>query len=152
MWSGLWQKHAHYKETLQATALEQQGFFEQAQGAYDVAMTKFKQDYVSTPAPFKIQREAMLWEQHWIRCAKELNQWDLLLDYGSKKAEKNPFLILESSWRIPNWTMMKEALAQVEHNCPKEMAWKVNTFSLPDRSNKCCFFLFLSHAQLNFYR
>ncbi|XP_043599030.1 transformation/transcription domain-associated protein isoform X1 [Bombus pyrosoma] len=128
MWSGLWQKHAHYKETLQATALEQQGFFEQAQGAYDVAMTKFKQDYVSTPAPFKIQREAMLWEQHWIRCAKELNQWDLLLDYGSKKAEKNPFLILESSWRIPNWAMMKEALAQVEHNCPKEMAWKVNLY------------------------
>ncbi|KAK1124236.1 hypothetical protein K0M31_006611 [Melipona bicolor] len=128
MWSGLWQKHAHYKETLQATALEQQGFFEQAQGAYDVAMTKFKQDYVSTPAPFKIQREAMLWEQHWIRCAKELNQWDLLLDYGSKKAEKNPFLILESSWRIPNWSMMKEALAQVEHNCPKEMAWKVNLY------------------------
>ncbi|XP_012269997.1 transformation/transcription domain-associated protein isoform X2 [Orussus abietinus] len=128
MWSGLWQKHAHYKETLQATALEQQGFFEQAQGAYDVAMTKFKQDYVTTPAPFKTQREAILWEQHWIRCAKELNQWDLLLDYGSKKAEKNPFLILESSWRIPNWSMMKEALAQVEHNCPKEMAWKVNLY------------------------
>ncbi|XP_046480160.1 transformation/transcription domain-associated protein [Neodiprion pinetum] len=128
MWSGLWQKHAHYKETLQATALEQQGFFEQAQNAYDVAMTKFKQDYVATPAPFKTQREAILWDQHWIRCAKELNQWDLLLDYGSKKAEKNPFLILESSWRIPNWSMMKEALAQVEHNCPKEMAWKVNLY------------------------
>ncbi|XP_066597811.1 transformation/transcription domain-associated protein isoform X1 [Prorops nasuta] len=128
MWSGLWQKHAHYKETLQATALEQQGFFEQAQGAYDVAMAKFKQDYVSTPAPFKTQRESILWEQHWIRCAKELNQWDLLLDYGSKKAEKNPFLILESSWRIPNWPMMKEALTQVEHNSPKEMAWKVNLY------------------------
>ncbi|KAI4484537.1 hypothetical protein M0804_007103 [Polistes exclamans] len=128
MWSGLWQKHAHYKETIQATALEQQGFFEQAQAAYDSAMTKFKQDYVSTPAPFKIQREAILWEQHWIRCAKELNQWDLLLEYGNKKAEKNPFLILESSWRIPNWPLMKEALAQVEHNCPKEMAWKVNLY------------------------
>ncbi|XP_034936834.1 transformation/transcription domain-associated protein [Chelonus insularis] len=128
MWCGLWQKHAHYKETVQATALEQQGFFEQAQGAYDVAMTKFKQDYITNPAPFKIQREALLWEQHWIRCAKELNQWDLLLDYGSKKSEKNPFLILESSWRIPNWSMMKEALTQVEHNCPKEMAWKVNLY------------------------
>ncbi|XP_028982080.1 transformation/transcription domain-associated protein [Diachasma alloeum] len=128
MWAGLWQKHAHYKETLQATALEQQGFFEQAQGAYDLAMTKFKQDYVTTPAPFKTQREAILWEHHWIRCAKELNQWDLLLEYGSKKAEKNPFLILESSWRIPNWGLMKEALAQVEHNCPKEMAWKVNLY------------------------
>ncbi|XP_008557972.1 transformation/transcription domain-associated protein [Microplitis demolitor] len=128
MWCGLWQKHAHYKETIQATSLEQQGFFEQAQVAYDAAMTKFKQDYIGNPAPFKIQRETLLWEQHWIRCAKELNQWDLLLDYGSKKTEKNPFLILESSWRIPNWTMMKEALAQVEHNCPKEMAWRVNLY------------------------
>ncbi|XP_033222256.1 transformation/transcription domain-associated protein [Belonocnema kinseyi] len=128
MWSGLWQKHAHYKETLQATALEQQGFFEQAQGAYDLAMTKFKQDYVSTPAPFKMQREAILWEQHWIRCTKELNQWDLLLEYGTKKNERNPFLILESSWRIPNWPLMKEALTQVEQNCPKEMAWKVHLY------------------------
>lgn len=128
MWSGLWQKHALYKETLQATALEQQGFFEQAQGAYELAMTKFKQDYVTTPAPFKAQREALLWENHWIRCAKELNQWDLLLDYGSKRSEKNPFLILESSWRIPNWTLMKEALAQVEQCCPKEMTWKVNLY------------------------
>ena len=128
MWSGLWQKHAQYKETLQATALEQQGFFEQAQGAYDMAMAKFKQDYVTTPAPFRMQREALLWENHWIRCAKELNQWDLLLEYGNKKSEKNPFLILESSWRIPNWIMMKEALAQVEQNCPKEMMWKVNLY------------------------
>ncbi|XP_058799221.1 transformation/transcription domain-associated protein [Phymastichus coffea] len=128
MWSGLWQKHAHYKETVQAIALEQQGFFEQAQAAYDSAMTRYKQDYVSTPAPFKMQREALLWEQHWIRCAKELNQWDLLLEYGNKKSEKNPFLILESSWRIPNWTQMKEALAQIEQHCPKEMMWKVNLY------------------------
>lgn len=125
MWSGIWQKHAYYKETLHAIALEQQGFFEQAQGAYDVAMTKFKQDFVSTPSPYKIQKESILWENQWIRCAKELNQWDLLLEYGSKKADRNPYLVLESSWRIPNWSMMKEALAQVEHNCPKEMAWKV---------------------------
>ena len=128
MWAGLWQKHAHYKETLQATALEQQGFFEKAQEAYTNAMSKFRQDYLTTPAPFKIQRETILWEQHWIRCTKELNQWDSLLEYGSKKNEKNPFLILESSWRIPNWPLMKEALTQVEQNCPKEMAWKVHLY------------------------
>ena len=128
MWAGLWQKHAHYKETLQATALEQQGFFEQAQGAYDVAMTKFKQDFSAAPAPYKTQREAMLWEERWIRCAKELNQWDLLLEYGSRKTEPNPFLIVESSWRIPNWTLMQDALAKIEQNCPKEMVWKVNLY------------------------
>lgn len=31
MWSGLWQKHARYRETNVAIAFEQQGFFEQAQ-------------------------------------------------------------------------------------------------------------------------
>lgn len=31
MWSGLWQKHARYRETTVAIAYEQQGFFEQAQ-------------------------------------------------------------------------------------------------------------------------
>ncbi|KAL7293008.1 hypothetical protein TKK_0013455 [Trichogramma kaykai] len=128
MWSGLWQRHAQYKETLQATALEQQGFFEQAQLAYDQAMNKFKQDFITTPAPLKIQRESLLWESHWIKCAKELNQWDLLLEYGNRKNDKNPFLILESSWRVPNWAVMKEALALVEQNCPKEMMWKVNMY------------------------
>lgn len=31
MWSGLWLKHARYRETNIAIAYEQQGFFEQAQ-------------------------------------------------------------------------------------------------------------------------
>lgn len=125
MWSGIWQKHAYYKETLHAIALQQQGFFEQAQGAYDAVMNKFRQDFVSTPAPFKIRKEMILWEQQWIRCAKELSQWEFLMEYGNNKKHPNPFLVLDSSWRTPNWPIMKEALAQVEHNCPKEMAWKV---------------------------
>ena len=64
------------------------------------------------------------------RCSKELNQWDLLLDYGRDKMIHNPFLILESSWRVPDWNLMKEALGQVEASCPKEMAWKVSQPSL----------------------
>lgn len=31
MWSGLWQKHARYRDTNLAIAYEQQGFYEQAQ-------------------------------------------------------------------------------------------------------------------------
>lgn len=34
MWSGLWQKHAHYRETNVAIAYEQQGFYEQAQVSF----------------------------------------------------------------------------------------------------------------------
>ncbi|PSN44253.1 Transcription-associated protein 1 [Blattella germanica] len=128
MWSGLWQKHAHYRETNVAIAYEQQGFFEQAQGAYEVAMSKLRNDFSSNPAPGHIQSELRLWEEHWVRCSKELNQWDLLLDYGRDKSINNPFLILESSWRVPDWSLMKEALVAVDMNSPKEMVWKVNLY------------------------
>ncbi|KAH8009836.1 hypothetical protein HPB51_020184 [Rhipicephalus microplus] len=47
------------------------------------------------------------------RCCKELNQWELVLEYGSSKSCANPHLVLESAWRVPNWPLMKEALSQV---------------------------------------
>lgn len=47
------------------------------------------------------------------RCCKELNQWDLLLEYATSKGNTNPHLVLESAWRVPNWSVMKDALAQV---------------------------------------
>lgn len=128
MWSGLWQKHARYRETNVAIAYEQQGFFEQSQGAYEVAMSKVHNDYSSSPAPGSVRSELRLWEEHWIRCSKELNQWDLLLDYARDKNIHNPFLILEIAWRVPDWNLMKEALSQVETSCPKEMMWKVNLY------------------------
>jgi transformation/transcription domain-associated protein len=48
-------------------AYEQQGFFEQAQGAYEVAMSKVHTDYSSSPAPGSVRSELRLWEEHWIR-------------------------------------------------------------------------------------
>ncbi|XP_011636974.1 transformation/transcription domain-associated protein [Pogonomyrmex barbatus] len=129
MWSGLWQKRpAHYKETLHAIALEQQGFFEQAQGAYEVCMTKFRQDFALTPAPYHLNMEMLLWEKHWERTVKEQNQWEILLELGGHNNYNNPFLVLESAWRIPNWSVMKEILAQLEQNCPREMLWKINLY------------------------
>nr|CAD7427558.1 unnamed protein product [Timema monikensis] len=128
MWAGLWQKHSRCRETNVAIMYEQQGFFEQAQGAYEVAMNKFRSDYSSTPSPPSMLSELKLWETHWARCCKELNQWDLLLEYSSDKATGNPFLVLDSSWRVPNWPLMKEAMAQVENSCPKELLWKVNLY------------------------
>lgn len=43
LWAGLWLRYAKYPETNTAIAYEQMGFFEEAQGAYDLAMSKFKQ-------------------------------------------------------------------------------------------------------------
>ncbi|XP_066149283.1 transcription-associated protein 1 isoform X2 [Euwallacea fornicatus] len=129
LWGGLWQKHAHYRETAIAIAYEQHGFFEQAQTAYEAAMAKHKADASVGPVPAAYQREILLWSNHWIRCAKELQMWDILTDYA-KNGVYDPLLLLESAWRTgkPNWEYMKEALENVEFCCPKEMAWKVTLY------------------------
>ncbi|KAL3832377.1 hypothetical protein ACJMK2_024027 [Sinanodonta woodiana] len=128
MWAGLWQKRAKFAETSVAIAYEQHGFFEQAQNSFEQAMTKARQDHNSGPASPSVIPEYRLWEEHWIRCSKELNQWDLLLEYANAKGNTNPQLVLESAWRVPNWSLMKDSLAQVEMSCSKEMAWKVNLY------------------------
>uniref|UniRef100_A0A146L0J1 Transformation/transcription domain-associated protein n=6 Tax=Lygus hesperus TaxID=30085 RepID=A0A146L0J1_LYGHE len=128
MWCALWQKNARYKETSIALAYEQQGYFEQAQGAYELALGKGRQDFSNGPAPISLLAEERLWEKQWIRCSKELNQWDHLLEYSRTKGNINPFLNLESAWRVPDWSVMKEAITQVETACPKELHWKVHLY------------------------
>ncbi len=125
---GIWQKRAKFAETNVALAYEQHGFFEQAQNSFELAMGKARADHNTAPASPTVLPEYKLWEDHWIRCSKELNQWDLLLEYANSKGNTNPHLVLESAWRVPNWQLMKDALAQVELSCPKEMAWKVNLY------------------------
>ncbi|OTF77711.1 Nipped-A-like protein [Euroglyphus maynei] len=124
-WTGIWHKKAHYKETLIAVAYEQQGFFEQAKGAYELAMNKGNNEYNNTPIPIWLNEEYLLWESHWVRCSKELNQWDFLKDYGNSLDLPNPLLVLESAWRIPDWDAMNMAVICVEQNLPKDFAWKL---------------------------
>ncbi|XP_047464622.1 transformation/transcription domain-associated protein isoform X4 [Mugil cephalus] len=126
MWAGLWQKRCKFPETATAIAYEQHGFFEQAQESYEKAMEKARKEHERSNVSPAIFPEYQLWEDHWIRCSKELNQWEPLTEYGQSKGHSNPYLVLECAWRVSNWTAMKEALSQVEMSCPKEMAWKVN--------------------------
>ncbi|XP_058465654.1 transcription-associated protein 1 isoform X1 [Malaya genurostris] len=128
LWAGLWLKYAKYPETNLAIAHEQMGFFEEAQSIYDTAMTRFKQDLNNGLIPIDMNSEILLWENHWIRCAKELNQWDILMDYGQLSKDKNSFLIMDSAWRVPDWTLMKQALLKVEQSCPKQVGYKVNLY------------------------
>ncbi|XP_070134948.1 transcription-associated protein 1 isoform X3 [Drosophila bipectinata] len=128
LWAGLWLKCAHYPETNIAVSYEQMGFFEEAQGAYDLAMTKFKQDLNNGLVNMNFNSELSLWENHWMRCAKELNQWDILLDYAQTNKDKNMFLILESSWRVPDWNLMKTALSKTEQCYIKQYGFKVNLY------------------------
>lgn len=67
LWGGLWQRRARHPETSLALALEQQGCFEQAQGALEAAMHRARQDYAAVPAPPQLQSEFRLWEEHWLR-------------------------------------------------------------------------------------
>ncbi|CAG04456.1 unnamed protein product [Tetraodon nigroviridis] len=126
MWAGLWQKRCKFPETATAIAYEQHGFFEQAQETYEKAMDKARKEHERSNVSPAIFPEYQLWEDHWIRCSKELNQWEPLTEYAQSKGHSNPYLMLECAWRGFNWTSMKEALVQVELSCPKEMAWKVN--------------------------
>ncbi|KAL3967484.1 large subunit ribosomal protein L31e [Sarotherodon galilaeus] len=126
MWAGLWQKRCKFPETATAIAYEQHGFFEQAQESYEKAMEKARKEHERSNVSPAVFPEYQLWEDHWIRCSKELNQWEPLTEYGQSKGHSNPYLVLECAWRVSNWAAMKEALVQVELSCPKEMAWKVN--------------------------
>lgn len=76
-------------------------------------MGKARLEHNTAPASPSVIPEYRLWEDHWIRCAKELNQWDIIQEFASTKGNTNPHLVLESAWRIPNWSLMKDALAQV---------------------------------------
>ncbi|KAK7109588.1 transformation/transcription domain-associated protein-like isoform X2 [Littorina saxatilis] len=128
MWAGLFTKRTRFTETNIAIAYEQHGFFEQAQNQYELAMAKARQDHNTSPAAPNVIPEYRVWEEHWIRCSKELNQWDILLEFANNKGYSNAYLVLESAWRVPNWALMKDALAQVEISCPKELAWKVHLY------------------------
>ncbi|KAB7505950.1 Transformation/transcription domain-associated protein [Armadillidium nasatum] len=128
LWAGLWQTVATYPETKMAVTYEQHGFLEQAQATYELVMTKARADIAIRPAPIRLMSEMDLWEKHWIRCAKELNQWELTLEYGRSNAGSDPLLVLESCWHVPNWPLMKDALSHVEQAYPKELAWKVNMY------------------------
>ncbi|XP_013100353.2 transcription-associated protein 1 [Stomoxys calcitrans] len=128
LWAGLWMKYAQYSETNLAIAYEQMGFFEEAQGAYDLAMTKFKEDLSNGQCNSHMNSEVLLWENHWIRCAKELNQWDILLDYAQTNREQHEILIMESAWRVPDWNLMKKALLKIEQAYSKQYGYKVNLY------------------------
>ncbi|XP_028408078.1 transformation/transcription domain-associated protein-like isoform X2 [Dendronephthya gigantea] len=124
MWAGLWLRRARYQETATAIAYENQGFFEQAQTTYEMAMNKARDEHTRAPAMAHVLPEYKLWEDHWIKCSQELGQWDLLMEFGKSKGNNNPFLVLESAWRVPDWPSMKEALAQVEKGFPDSILYK----------------------------
>ncbi|EFA78297.1 protein kinase [Heterostelium album PN500] len=105
---GLLRRRFTCDETKLGLLLEQFYMFQSAQEVYLAAMNK----YSSNGAKATSKNENLLWEDHWIECAKRLNQWEVLLDYARSQQNMNELLV-ESSWKLSAWPIMKEALTKL---------------------------------------
>lgn len=128
MWVSAWNQRSKYQETSAALACEQQGQFDAALKILEGAMGKVQTELASSASNVDLLPEFKLWENHWVKCSQELNQWDILKDYGNLRHINDPYLIIESAWRIPNWSLMRESIGQIENCCPREMIWKIHLY------------------------
>ncbi|GAM17861.1 hypothetical protein SAMD00019534_010360 [Acytostelium subglobosum LB1] len=105
---GLLRRRYTCDETKLGLLLEQFYYWQSAQEVYFSAMNK----YSSNGAKSTTKSENILWEDHWIDCAKRLNQWEVLLDYARQQNMNE--LLVESSWKLSAWTLMREALGKLQ--------------------------------------
>ncbi|KAJ7563398.1 hypothetical protein O6H91_03G108600 [Diphasiastrum complanatum] len=109
---GLWKRRTITPETRAGLSLVQHGYWQRAQDIFFQAMSKATQVSYNNVVS---KAEMCLWEEQWISCARRLNQWEMLSDFG--KNVENYEILLDSLWKIPEWTTLKETVlpkAQVE--------------------------------------
>ncbi|KAI7824749.1 FAT domain-containing protein, partial [Gamsiella multidivaricata] len=109
MFYGLWRRRCLYSETNAAISYEQNGMWQQAQIMYESAVNKAR-----TGALQFTESEYSLWEDHWITCTQKLQSWDILADLA--KHENNTELLLESNWRLSDWTAEREMMEQLVYS------------------------------------
>jgi transformation/transcription domain-associated protein len=102
---GLWRRGSFYSDTNMAVALEQNGMWEQASMMYETAQSKARSGVI----PF-MDHEYSLWEDHWMLAAEKLQHWDILYDLA--RGENNYELMLESAWRIKDWSDNVDSLEE----------------------------------------
>lgn len=102
---GLWRRRCLYPDTNMAVAYEQIGMWDQASTMYENAQNKSRSGLIPFSEP-----EYCLWEDHWILAQQKLQQWDTLYELG--RSENNYELMLESAWRIKDWTEQRETLEE----------------------------------------
>ncbi|KAJ7498882.1 hypothetical protein FB451DRAFT_1427318, partial [Mycena latifolia] len=112
MFYGLWRHRCLHLDTNIALAFEQNGMWEQASNAYEVAQSKARAGTI----PFS-EAEFCLWEDHWILAAEKLQQWDILQELA--KSEGNQELMLESAWRTTQWVDQKDTLEEQISQLPE---------------------------------
>ncbi|KAG6332834.1 hypothetical protein ID866_6255 [Astraeus odoratus] len=111
MFYGLWRRRCLHMETNVGIAFEQNGMWEQALQAYESAQAKAKTGNIACS-----ETEYCLWEDHWMLAAEKLQQWDTLHELA--KSEGNVELMLESAWRIKDWTEQLEGLEEQINQLP----------------------------------
>ncbi|GIL45633.1 hypothetical protein Vafri_2841, partial [Volvox africanus] len=52
--------------------------------------------------------EQALWVEQWLSCCRQLNHWDLMLDYG--KSTEQMEVVVDCLWRLSDWTQFREHL------------------------------------------
>lgn len=102
---GLWRRRCQYLETNAAISYEQNGVWDKAQQLYETAQIKARTGVL----PFS-ESEYTVWEDHWILCAQNLQQWDILTDLS--KHEGYMDILLECAWRMTDWVVDREPLEQ----------------------------------------
>ncbi|KAG9317678.1 hypothetical protein JVU11DRAFT_1890 [Chiua virens] len=111
MFHGLWRRRCLHMETNIGLAYEQHGMWEQAESSYELAQTRSKSGAIAFS-----ETEYFLWEDHWMLAAEKLQQWDTL--YELARSEGNQELMLESAWRIKDWTEHRENLEDQINQLP----------------------------------
>ncbi len=120
------------ENTKVALMYEQQGLFYQAQKLYEEIISRAGDVYVNEPNLSNSDEllEFNLWEERWINCCKELNQWTELGEYA--QAKDNDFgLSLECSWKQPtnDWQQMKSLLiTQKDSSLPRSQSWRLSLY------------------------
>ncbi|CAF0914846.1 unnamed protein product [Rotaria sp. Silwood1] len=107
-----------------ALQYEQLGLFQQALEHYtqsikllDTNQKSSSSSSTSTLNRFSQVDEYSFLEQHWIKCTKELNQWETLMSYCKQQSNRDHLLYLDCIWRSSNWPLMKETLGQLDAMC-----------------------------------
>lgn len=86
-----------FPETMQAYFLQQIGRVREAQGLYEEIQGKAGEHKISFD-----EGEYNAWQEEWVRCAKDLQQWDVCNDVGLETG--NCLLRVESAWHLSSFT------------------------------------------------
>ncbi|WEL38607.1 focal adhesion kinase [Encephalitozoon hellem] len=89
-----------FPETMQACFLQQVGKIKEAQALYEEIQGKAREHKISFE-----ENEYKAWQDEWIECAKELQQWDVCYEIGMEAGDH--LLSGESLWHLSNFTLQE---------------------------------------------